>query len=1169
MYLKALHTIRSSNEGQAETSYYTPLANLLNSVGDGLAPRVHCVMQLRDRGADHPDGGLFTDDQLQQTHDFETLLAAQSPARGVIEVKPLGRSATTTRHSAQVKKYWLKYGLVLVTNYRDFQLVGRAADGTMEPGESFSLAVSEEEFWALSAHPRAAAQRSGESFLEYLRRALHHDAPITAPSEVAALLAAYARTARTRLEAGGANHIGTIRQALEQALGLTFEGEKGEAFFRSTLVQTLFYGVFSAFVLWGRETLGRPAGRFEWGMSARYLKVPVIRKLFHEVADPGPLDEAGITETLGWAERALNRVVLNAFFERFADADAIQYFYEPFLEAFDPQLRKELGVWYTPHEIVRYQVARVDEALRTELGVEGGLASPDVYVLDPCCGTGAYLVEALRVISDRLNTAGHGALASAQVKQAACTRVFGFEIMPAPYVVAHLQLGLLLQELGAPLTGAGERAAVYLTNALTGWEPPQGPKQHLLFSEFEEERDAAERVKRDDPILVILGNPPYNGFAGVSPAEEGGLVEPYKAALRERGMTKNYLDDLYVRFFRIAERRIVERSGRGVICYISNYSWLTEPSFVGMRERFLSEFDSIWLDNLNGDSRETGKLSPDGAPDPSIFSTANNREGIRVGTAIALLVKKGESDAEGGDTAHATIRYRQFWGATKAQQLLDALGAPDVPSYEQIHPAPSNHFLLRPWRVEAGYDDWPSVTDLSAVKPLLGLNDNRAQATQDTNRAVLTARMQAYYNAAVNFEALGEWHKGLVSDAASFDASKTRARLVRDSRFDAENITRFWFRPFDLRWAYIERAANLWNRVRPDLLYQKWSGNEFLLVRNNAPKTPDGAAFFWSHEIGDQHVLHKDAYFIPVRLRGTGAVSDRPLDPTQGDLLAGNTTVTTANLSNVAREYLAALGALDPDVDVDTAALVWQHVLAMGYSPLYLHENASGVRHGWARVPLPGSLRALQASADLGRALAEYLDPAVVLPGVTRPPLRPFIASVAVAHTERGVIAPADLSAMGWGFASKGGIVMPGRGDVRERDFTLDELALIEREAARHHLLATALVGALGPRTVDIHLNDIVVWRNIPERVWNYAVGGFQVLKKWLSYRDESLIGRPLTLDEAIEFTTMARRLTAIVLMEPLLDTNYITTRDATFRWTESEADDVTALGAEGDLGEV
>ena len=247
----------------------------------------------------------------------------------------------------------------------------------------------------------------------------------------------------------------------------------------------------------------------------------------------------------------------------------MQYFYEPFLEAFDPELRKQLGVWYTPPEIVKYMVARVDQVLRSELDIADGLADPRVVVLDPCCGTGAYLVEVLDKIAETLHEKGADALIANDLKQAAMCRVFGFEILPAPFVISHLQIGLALDRFGAPFAEDGnERAGVYLTNALTGWEPPSEPKQHLLFHEMEEERDDAEAVKQHQPILVILGNPPYNGFAGVSPDEEEGLLEPYKEGLHDWGITKNYLDDLYVRFLRLAERRIARDDASGVVCLI-------------------------------------------------------------------------------------------------------------------------------------------------------------------------------------------------------------------------------------------------------------------------------------------------------------------------------------------------------------------------------------------------------------------------------------------------------------------------------------------------------------------------------------------------------------------------------------------------------------------------
>ena len=179
-------------------------------------------------------------------------------------------------------------------------------------------------------------------------------------------------------------------------------------------------------------------------------------------------------------------------------------------------------------------------------------------------------------------------------------------------------------------------------------------------------------MKQSKPILVILGNPPYNAFAGTSAIEEGGLVDAYKAGLvKEWGIKKFNLDDLYVRFFRLAERRIAEKTGEGVVCFISNFSYLSDPSFVVMRQRFLQEFDRMWFDSLNGDSRETGKLTPEGKPDPSVFSTQYNREGIRVGTTIGLMVRKAERDDA------PTVRLKQFWGVTKREALTASLASED------------------------------------------------------------------------------------------------------------------------------------------------------------------------------------------------------------------------------------------------------------------------------------------------------------------------------------------------------------------------------------------------------------------------------------------------------------------------------------------------------------
>ena len=414
-YFTELRRMRASGGGTGERSSYPALANLLNTVGATLRPKVFCVSELAEQGAGHPDFGLYAAKQVQKGR----LREGQIPARGVVEVKGVGDDAWLTADGEQVSRYWSRYQLVLVTNTRDFVLVGMDAAGRPSKLETFRLADSAEAFDRRLEKPRAFAHDVGAGLGEYLSRVLSHRAALAEPKDLAWLLASYARDGLARVEAAGDTaSLKAVRSALEEALGVHFEGEKGARFFHSTLVQTLFYGVFSAWVLWARQT-PPPSAKFNWHDAVWHLRAPVLRALFQQLSDPGRLQPLGLVEVLDWTSAALDRVDRSSFFTRFREGEAVPYFYEPFLESFDPHLRKQLGVWYTPTEVVRYMVARVDKALKDDLDIPDGLAAENVYVLDPCCGTGAYLTEVLRRIAANLERRGLGALTGARVKQAA------------------------------------------------------------------------------------------------------------------------------------------------------------------------------------------------------------------------------------------------------------------------------------------------------------------------------------------------------------------------------------------------------------------------------------------------------------------------------------------------------------------------------------------------------------------------------------------------------------------------------------------------------------------------------------------------------------------------------------------------------------------------------
>lgn len=882
---------------------------------------------------------------------------------------------------------------------------------------------------------------------------------------------------------------------------------------------------------------------------------------FHQLADPQQLRHLGLEEVLDWTEATLARVERAAFFQRFALGEAVQYFYEPFLAEFDPELRKQFGVWYTPPEIVKYMVARVDRALQENFGLPDGLADKRVVVLDPCCGTGAYLVETLRVIYERRKVHGE-ALAGAFAKEAATQRLFGFELLPAPYVVAHLQIDLLLQRWRGPLDhDKGERAGVFLTNALTGWVPPEEPKT-LLFPELVAERDAADRAKRDAEILVIIGNPPYDGFAGISVEEERGLSEAYretKAAPKPQGQG---LNDLYVRFFRMAERRIVEGTKvaqasppvgparvpradstggtpvgptagtavpppHGIVCYISNYSWLDGLSHPGMRERYLEVFDRITVDCLNGDKYKTGKKSPDGTPDPSIFSTEHNREGIQVGTAIAMLecwprpveVKpwtpplspqqaldfqppKPAAKAKPPEPQVAEVNFRHWWGKAKRAELLAALGKKTT--YERLKPALPLGLPFVPLKVRVDYTKWPLLSEL-LNQSFPGVKTSRDPALVDFERASLEQRMKRYFDPKVSDGELAAEAPCLVEDTTQFNAKMTR-ELLKERGYRPEYIVRFHYRPLDMRWLYWEEQTRLVDRARNESRPNMLAGWPALAaVQQNRKEFSPPITVTTAASL---HLIERGANYFPlyVRPEETSSVV-REMPDLFAEQAGGGSFDPVPNLTPFARDYLAGLCASPEDL--------FFHIVAILHAPAYRTENAGALRQDWPRVPLPKDADTLRAGAALGRQVAARLDPETDVPGVTDDSPRTDLRGLAALTTSKDAKAKTlDLALTArWGYAGQGGVIMPGPGDVRG--------------------------GTRGDGFVDVHLNATTRWKDVPVAVWNYTLGGYQVLKKWLSYREAVLLGRPLTADEALDFTKHVRRIAALLALHPALDSHY------------------------------
>lgn len=560
-----------------------------------------------------------------------------------------------------------------------------------------------------------------------------------------------------------------------------------------------------------------------------------------------------------------------------------------------------------------------------------------------------------------------------------------------------------------------------------------------------------------------------------------------------------------------------------------------------MRERYLEVFDKIWIDNLNGDKYKTGKLTPEGEPDPSIFSTAQNREGIQVGTAIGLLVRTDAATGEG------VVRFRHLWGRQKREELLESLDvSPFSGLYDVLAPPCALGLPFTPTQVAPAYLSWPLLPELfPEMSP--GVKTSRDLDLVDVDLSPLHQRMEFYFNSNQTDEEVCSVAPSLMTPSGRFDPQTTRRQLLQRG-LASGSFVRYCYRPFDDRFLFWHPETKLLDEKRQDLFAAFQSGNLFLTSRQKAERQREGSPFFITRALADWHLTRPGCACFPLFAsaeRSQTSLFETPVQECECS--------RRANLSQKARDYLASIGLTEPDACADTADLLWMHALAVGHTPAYLSENASALCQDWPRVPLPASREVLQTSAELGRLVVALLNPETPVPGVTAGTVRPALRAVGVpTRVDGGTLRPDELAVTaGWGHAGQGGVTMPARGKAVERDYTVEERAALLTAAAHHDLPETQVFACLGETTYDIYLNDAAYWRNVPARVWAYTLGGYQVLKKWLSYRERPLLGRALTTQEVLYVAELSRRISALLLLEPKLDEFYQAVKLSTFERCE------------------
>ena len=886
---------------------------------------------------------------------------------GHIECKDIGANLDRAEATEQLKRYRDGLPNLILTDYLEFR---RYAGGERRERVRFARLDGR----GGVAMAGDAAARLGALFEAFFAAA----APTVAdPRDLARRMAAKARLLRDGIERIFAREEGEgpLHEMLAAYREVLIAGLSPSAF-ADLQAQTAAYGLFAA------RCLHAPADGPFTRRSAVFMETtPFLRDLFGRVAGPG-IDPrvAWIVDDLALLlAHADMGAILGDFGARTRREDPVVHFYEDFLAAYDPALRERRGVYYTPEPVVSYIVGSVDRLLRDRFDLADGLADtapavvrppvgdtapagPRVLILDPAAGTGTFLREAVARIRSTIEAKGLGGAWGDYVRDHLLPRLSGFELLMAPYAICHLKLALELGGAGFTLP-AGRRLGVFLTNALEeAHEESPGP---LFAREIAREAAGADSVKRAKPVMVVIGNPPYSGHSanrgpwiagllrGRDGADEtGSYFRVDGEALDERN--PKWLNDDYVKFIRFAQWRI-ERTGEGVLGFVTNHSYLDNPTFRGMRQSLMESFDEIYLLDLHGNAKKKER-APDGGKDENVFD-------IQQGVAIGLFVRRGDSEG-----APAQVFHADLWGAREAGPgggKYGWLAANDVgtTAWTALAPrAPLYLFVPRDEGLSAEYEAGARLTDVFPVHSvgIVTARDRLAiQWSAEDMRRV--ARDFASRDAE---SARSAWSLG--GDSSDWRVADAQ-RDIRDHPAPDRHVAPVLYRPFDTRFTwYTGRAGGFIVRPRSKVMRHMLAGENLGLSTTRSTEITGGWEHVFVSRILTQHhavSLKEVNYFFPLYIY-----------PAEG--AEGLGKARAANLAPGFVEAMRAALGLDfvPDGAGDLAATfgpedVFHALYAVLHSPAYRRRYAPFLKSDFPRVPLMGERALFAALARLGRRL--------------------------------------------------------------------------------------------------------------------------------------------------------------------------------------------------------
>jgi len=560
--------------------------------------------------------------------------------------------------------------------------------------------------------------------------------------------------------------------------------------FADMYAQTIAYGLFAARC----ET---DNGKDFTRQQAGYLipkTNPFLRKLFNYIAG-SELDESiiwvvdDLAQILAWADMS---AVLQGFGKSTGKTDPVVHFYETFLKEYDPKTREMRGVYYTPLPVVSYIVRSIDHILRTSFDKPQGLADPSVLVLDPAVGTATFLYMVMQEIHDAVIKQGQTGTWDNYVSEKLLPRLFGFELLMAPYAIAHLKLGRLLQDTGYQFA-TDRRLGIYLTNTL---EEAVKHSDTIFAQWITEEANAAADIKKTKPIMVVVGNPPYSGASANKGDWAKELVQRYYQVDGSPLGEKNskILQDDYVKFLAFGQWRI-EITGSGVLGFITNNGYLNNPTFRGMRQSLINTFTDIYILNLHGNSKKK-EVAPDSGKDENVFD-------IQQGVSIGVFIKQTDS------IGPVKIHYADLWG--KREGKYEVLAETSVATTDWIELKPSKpHYLFVPQDINLlpEYQRGWKITDVFHFTGE-GFTSSRDNFAISFTLNELEKRLGALENREITDENIRDTYA--VEDTGTWKLSTARKSLQNDKE-NKKTIVPCLYRPFDGRFCLLN--PNVMDRPR-------------------------------------------------------------------------------------------------------------------------------------------------------------------------------------------------------------------------------------------------------------------------------------------------------------------------------------------------------------------